>query len=81
MQTADGPQPDDGVPDFDESHIAGEPAPGDDGLGQPVTAGEKPKFEGNWACAICGATIASLPFEPRSTENLKCIECFKESKA
>lgn len=81
MQTANEPMSDEGVPDWDDSQIAGEPVPGDETIGEPVTAGEKPKFSGDWACAICGATIASLPFEPRSTDNLKCLECFKEGKS
>ncbi len=42
---------------------------------------EKPKFSGDWKCATCGGAITSLPFEPRSTENLKCLDCFKKSKA
>lgn len=67
-----------------DAGLASEPMPEEDafaGMGAtPVTPGEKPKFTGDWACAICGATIASLPFQPRSTENLKCIECFKQSK-
>lgn len=68
----------------DDAAPAGEP-PADDAFAGmdtvPVESGEKPKFTGDWSCAICGATIASLPFEPRSTENLKCIECFKNSKS
>ena len=86
MQTASEPQPDEGVPDFDESFVAGEPMPADDAFAGledagPAAQGEKPKFEGSWSCAVCGGIIASLPFEPRSTENLKCIECFKEGKS
>lgn len=45
-----------------------------------VTPGEKPKFTGDWQCAGCGASITSLPFQPRDTSNLKCIDCFKKSK-
>ena len=44
-------------------------------------ATEKPKFSGEWSCSICGSSITSLPFEPRSTEGLKCLDCFKQSKA
>lgn len=69
--------PDDAVP-------AGEPPAEDAFAGMdtvPVVSGEKPKFTGDWSCAICGAAIASLPFTPRSTENLKCLECFKNSKS
>ena len=42
--------------------------------------GDKPKFSGDWKCSTCGAPITSLPFEPRDTSNLKCIDCFKKSK-
>ncbi len=43
--------------------------------------GDKPRVEGNWQCATCGNGITSLPFTPRDTSNLKCIDCFKKSKA
>ena len=46
-----------------------------------ASSGEKPKFAGNWQCANCGAAITSLPFTPRDTSNLKCIDCFKRSKS
>lgn len=46
----------------------------------PRPAGDKPKFAGNWICSGCGTAITSLPFEPRDTSNLKCIDCFKKSK-
>ncbi len=68
------------IPDFAE--LAGEPAP-DDGFGGsaiPVSI-EKPKFAGKWQCASCGGAITSLPFTPRDTSNLKCLDCFKRSKA
>ena len=42
--------------------------------------GERKMFEGDWACAGCGNKISQLPFEPRNTENLKCIDCFKASR-
>jgi len=68
------------VPDF--SDIAGEPMPDDglDSLGATVPA-PKPRTEGNWKCATCGGTITSLPFTPRDVTNLKCLDCFKRSKA
>ena len=65
----------------EDAQIAGEqPAPPDD-MGTPVQPGEKPKFSGDWNCADCGGSITSLPFEPRSTANLRCLDCFKKSKA
>ena len=71
------------VPDIPfEAGLAGGPAE-DDGFG-PVVAmptGDKPKISGNWQCAGCGAGISSLPFTPRDTSNLKCLDCFKRSKA
>ncbi len=42
--------------------------------------GEKPRFSGDWKCSGCSTAITSLPFEPRDTSNLKCIDCFKKSK-
>ncbi|MDC1205335.1 hypothetical protein N8083_00610 [Candidatus Pacebacteria bacterium] len=71
------------APDIpDEAELAGEPAPADD-FGTPTTpvTNERPKFSGDWKCAGCEAAITSLPFEPRDTSNLKCIDCFKKSKA
>jgi CxxC-x17-CxxC domain-containing protein len=68
------------IPDYAE--VAGEPAPGDDFGGSAIPASsEKPKFAGNWQCAGCGGVITSLPFTPRDTSNLKCLDCFKKSKA
>lgn len=57
-------------------------ASGDTGHADPHTpsVSDKPKFEGDWKCSSCGNAITSLPFQPRSTENLKCIDCFKASK-
>ena len=85
LQTAGEPMPTDGIPDFDEAQLASEPMPADDAFGgleasAPAAAGAKPKSAGNWSCAGCGAAINSLPFEPRSTDNLKCLDCFKTNK-
>jgi CxxC-x17-CxxC domain-containing protein len=85
MQTADEPMPMDGIPDFDESQIGGEQMPADDAFAgletaAPAAPGEKPKTEGNWSCSGCSAAITSLPFTPRNTDNLKCLDCFKASK-
>ena len=70
------------VPDIPfEAGLASEPS-FDDGFGEAVpVSSEKPKVAGNWQCATCGAGISSLPFTPRDTSNLKCIDCFKRSKA
>jgi len=71
------------IPDFDEAELAGEPAPFDDtGLdtGPATSTGDKPRTEGSWSCATCGGAITSLPFTPRTTNNLKCLDCFKKSK-
>jgi len=65
----------------DEAGLADEPAPADDFNDATVTVvSEKPKFEGDWKCADCGGAITSLPFMPRNTSNLKCIDCFKRSR-
>lgn len=75
----------DDVPPFDPDApmVSDEPAPTppDDLDGAvPTTLGERPKFTGNWTCSICGGAITSLPFQPRDTSGLKCIDCFKKSK-
>ena len=68
------------IPDYAE--VAGEPAPAEDFAPDMVPASsEKPRFAGGWKCSSCGGTITSLPFEPRDTSNLKCLDCFKRSKA
>lgn len=47
---------------------------------QQKSDGDRPRFTGDWKCSGCGSAITSLPFEPRNTENLLCIDCFKKSK-
>ncbi|MBP7805128.1 MAG: hypothetical protein KA052_02850 [Candidatus Pacebacteria bacterium] len=42
--------------------------------------GDRPRISGDWTCSGCKAAITSLPFEPRDTSNLLCIDCFKKSK-
>lgn len=64
---------------FDAAPAAGPQM--DDGFDAiPVSTGEKPRFSGDWSCASCGGSISSLPFTPRDTSNLKCLDCFKKSK-
>ena len=73
------------MPDFsevpDDAGTAGEQPQAPEFEDAPVATGERPKHTGDWKCAGCGSAITSLPFEPRSTENLKCLDCFKKSKA
>jgi len=66
---------------YDTESAAGEQPQAPDFEDAPVATGERPKHTGDWKCSGCGAPITSLPFEPRSTENLKCLDCFKKSKA
>ncbi len=66
------------MPDY--AQVATEPAPGED-FGTTAPSTERPKIAGNWQCASCGGEITSLPFTPRDTSNLKCLDCFKRSKA
>lgn len=85
IPTASEPAPMDDIPDFDEGQLASEPMPPEDAFaGLDTTAaaapGEKPKFTGDWTCAGCGGSITSLPFQPRDTSNLKCLDCFKASR-
>lgn len=85
LQTTTEPMPTDDVPDFDEAQLATEPMPADDafaGLEIAVAApkGDKPKISGSWQCSMCGGEITSLPFTPRDTSGLKCLDCFKASK-
>lgn len=68
------------VPDDLEFGIAGEQTDAPDFTADMTAPADKPKHTGDWKCSGCGAAITSLPFEPRSTENLKCIDCFKKSK-
>ena len=74
-----------GVPEMPEipedAQLAGEQPLPPEFENAPTAPAEKPKFEGDWKCAGCGNAITSLPFQPRSTENLKCLDCFKKSKA
>lgn len=67
------------MPDFPfDADVASEPQM-DDGLdAAPI---EKARVAGSWQCANCGGAITSLPFTPRDTSNLKCLDCFKRSKA
>ena len=70
------------IPDFAE--IASEPMSDDgfDSIGATTSKpSERPKTIGNWKCASCHGDITSLPFTPRDTSNLKCLDCFKRSKA
>lgn len=85
MPIAGEPAPTDDVPNFDEAGLASEPMPAEDAFAgldtsEAAAPGEKPKFTGDWTCAGCGAPITSLPFQPRDTSNLKCLDCFKASR-
>jgi len=85
LQTASEPMPMDGIPDFDEAQLASKPMPADDAFAgldtaAPAAPSEKPKVTGSWQCSICGGEITSLPFTPRDTSGLKCLDCFKQSK-
>jgi len=69
------------IPPFDpnEGSTASEPVSLPPELADaPKASGEKKLFQGDWQCSLCGNQITSLPFEPRSTANLKCIDCFKK---
>ena len=65
----------------EDAGMAGEQPQAPEFEDAPAASSEKPKFQGDWKCSGCSNPITSLPFEPRSTENLKCMDCFKKSKA
>jgi len=66
----------------EDAGLASEAPPAGEFAGAtPATPGERTRVEGKWTCATCGGDITSLPFTPRDSSNLKCIDCFKASKA
>lgn len=73
------------LPNYDPAQVATEPMSADEAFAGMETAtpvaAEQTGATGNWSCASCGAAITSLPFTPRRTDNLKCLDCFKQSKA
>jgi len=86
MATASEAPPMDDAPVFDEFGApASEPMPADDAFAgmdnlAPATPGEKAKHEGSWPCSTCDNVITSLPFTPRNTSGLKCLDCYKASR-
>lgn len=63
-----------------EGEVAGEPAPAppDELDGAVPATGQRKMFTGEWTCSVCGNPITQLPFQPRDTSNLKCLDCFKK---
>jgi CxxC-x17-CxxC domain-containing protein len=45
-----------------------------------ASGSDRPRVEGNWSCSSCGNAITSLPFTPKDTSNLLCIDCYKKKK-
>ncbi|MEK7639125.1 MAG: hypothetical protein AAB388_03125 [Patescibacteria group bacterium] len=45
-----------------------------------ATGGEKKMFEGDWECSECKNKITKLPFQPRDTGTLRCIDCYKKTR-
>lgn len=82
-RTSNGALDDRDVPPFDPdvTSAAGEQTIDSPHHANAPVAEESTMFEGSWTCATCGAAITKLPFEPRGTENLKCIDCFKKAKS
>ena len=81
VPTPAGEMDDREVPPFDpdEAGAASEPAPESPEMAAaPAASTEKKMFEGDWSCSVCGGAITQLPFQPRSTDGLKCIDCFKK---
>ena len=68
------------IPDY--ASVSGEPDYRDDiGMATVPVSQDSGKTTGDWKCSGCGAAITSLPFVPRTTNNLKCLDCFKRSRA
>jgi len=42
---------------------------------------EKKMFEGSWTCSDCSKEITKMPFEPSGDRPIKCMDCFKASRA
>lgn len=53
----------------------------DAGQGHDAPARSQALYTGDWQCASCGNKITSLPFQPRDTSNLKCLNCFKNNRS
>lgn len=66
------------MPDFAE--LASEPAPSSDFYMDVSPVTSEQATGAGWKCSLCNTAITSLPFTPRSTNNLKCIDCFKKSR-
>lgn len=89
-EQATAPVPDTSAPPLDDAppfdpelgEVAGEPAPPppDEPGTEPAVAGERKLFQGEWECSQCGGAITQLPFQPRDTSGLKCLDCFKASR-
>jgi len=41
---------------------------------------DKKMYKGDWKCSGCSSDIKELPFEPRDTGNLTCLDCFRKKK-
>jgi len=40
---------------------------------------DRKMYQGDWECSKCSKAITELPFEPKETGNLMCLDCFKEN--
>ncbi|MCW9054425.1 MAG: hypothetical protein OQJ98_00345 [Candidatus Pacebacteria bacterium] len=49
--------------------------------GNDTPRAERTMHKGDWKCAGCGGAITELPFQPRDTGNLKCLDCFKKERS
>ena len=68
------------------SYRNGQNAEGQQPPAPPKPSGAKPKrvasrmFAGDWQCSQCAAPIRALPFQPKSTERLKCAACWQAGR-
>lgn len=63
-----------------DCHKKSGPAPRRNDRGDRGGRPERQMFDNGgqgWSCSSCGGKIDKLPFEPRSTDGLKCRDCFR----
>jgi len=52
-----------------------------EGMPKKDTGADRQMHSGDWKCSGCSKAITELPFQPRETSNLLCLDCFKQSRS